>query len=401
MPKHRSPFLAVSLILITALLSAVVRAETSDNTPRQLGSWTNTGNVAFNVALDPVRNIIHFAHTDDGTLFYTNSSDNGTTWREPTAIAEASAPNLTVDRHGNVHLVCKTADGVSYFRRADQQWSTATRFLTPTDGLVKLWAPKIIADGADNIHIIYWVGGKNKQTAYAYKAAGQNEFDPVELWIDKDEIGEGRYGSLTLDHQGNVHIFYASRGKGPAGGHGIDRRIRFKDGSWGEHTRWQGRLLADWSMAAAVDADDVVHITTQRRVPREWKLVYMNNRAAPATLDLRLTTPDIERTETVTDLLVEPNGDIWITMGHRDGPRATTDPTPNIGSYFYFDAATKTWSERTNLSPPGSLNVSAREMGHPQLLRWNGQTHVFYAEKKPDEDWKHWHRILTPPRSSD
>lgn len=88
------------------------------------------------------------------------------------------------------------------------------------------------------------------------------------------------------------------------------------------------------------------------------------------------------------------DGDIWMATGHREGPRKRPETMPNIGAIYHFDASEDIWGDKTNLSPSGYLNVSARQSGYPKLVNFDNHVRLFYFEQAPGESWKLWQRVI-------
>jgi hypothetical protein len=375
--------------------------------PLRVGNWEISQRAVFAVAAHPTGGALHFIYADGNRLHHSHSGDGGVTWSVPQFIASGSAPALAVDRDGTVHVVHE-AEGTtrieyrSYKRGA---WSPARNITTSVPGKpAQTLAPRIAVDGAGHVHVIYWTLWKDQdwkpgsRTAYWRKPAGQDDFDAPILWAHQQEGGNrnARHGALAVDPAGDVHIFYVSNRNNS---HALERRVRFKHGTWGRHDHWPGKLHTDWCIGAAVTADGVVHISAQTRIGDPLHVTYSNNRADPGVLALQ---HDLgwESYETYTSLLAAPNGDLWIATGHIEGKeRANFEPPddlPNIGTVTRYDAAANSWSPRTPLSAPGAINLDARRGNHPQLVLHDGRVRVFYAEQFPGGKWRHWQRLLTP-----
>lgn len=230
--------------------------------------------MGFALATDELRNTIHVVYGEMGVLYYSKSIDGGEIWSGTIRLTEGHAQQIAVDSVGDVHLVYKLDDGIQRieYRTYSKNVLGAPEVLSVSvdNQNARYWAPKIAIDGGDHLHILYWSSGQEGErkgawrTAYCYKPAGADRFDPTELWRDYRNVGLSKYDTITLDSDGNAHMFWASASGGID--HSIEQRIRYKNGDWGDHNRWLSRLTADWSISAAIGEDGVVHVSTQRKV---------------------------------------------------------------------------------------------------------------------------------------
>lgn len=375
------------------------------NTPLRVGDWEIDRRAVFTVAAAPAGADLHFIYAEGSRLQHAHSSDSGLTWSASQSVAAGSAPELAVDHRGVAHLVYEAAGNsrVEYRSYADGKWTDALDITTSVPGKeAQALVPRIVVDGANHVHVLYWTLWKDKdykpgsRAAYWRKPDGASAFEAPTLFSHQREGGNARHGALAVDPAGDLHVFYASN-NGTA--HAIEHRVRHKDGTWGKHDYWRGHLVTDWCIGAAVTTDGVSHLSVQTKVGEHLRVVYANNRADPG---VRTVQHDLgwESYETFTHLLAAPNGDLWIATGHLEHKtKETFEPAadmPNIGTWTRYDRAAGTWSPRAPLSSSDAINLDARRGNHPRLVQQGGRVSVFYAEKLPGGKWRHWQRRLDP-----
>ncbi|MBN1671540.1 MAG: fibronectin type III domain-containing protein [Kiritimatiellae bacterium] len=385
----------------------------------RVGAWEATTNATFDVAADDLRDTIHFVHNNGSNLYYSSSTDGGASWTTDRHIGVGQGPAIAVDHSGTVHLVYEQpryGRKMFYRRYAQGAWSAEQDITTgvPAFPDIRYWAPRVEVDGSNNVHIIYWThpwGGTTEdwdncsRCVYYCKRAGQADFDAPQLWRDKNGTGHALHGALFRDEDGHMHIFYKSY----IGGYNraVERRLRYADGSWGRHDQWASANYIDWCASAAVDSSGTVHFTAQMPVSGKMTLGYWNNRDNAGVLALKYDA-GWETIETYTDLLLEPNGDLWLATGHCEYPDTFVPPEPtgempNIGAYYRYSAASGAWSGRENISPDGYVNLDHRRQNHPRWLRFRNSVRLFFAQKAPGGNWRHWQRTFggdpapTPP----
>ncbi len=386
-----------------ACVFAFVTTVSAASVPQRVGQWELNARAVFAVAAAPQGKTLHFVYVDGGRLHHAQSADGGATWSAPEFVANGSAPVLAVDRSGVAHLVHEAlgTTRIEYRSFTRGAWSPARDITTSVPGNeAQALAPRVAVDGAGHVHVIYWTLWKapdykpGSRTAYWRKPAGQAEFEAPVLLSHRDEGGNARHGALAVDPTGDVHVFYVSHRNFS---HALERRVRHRDGTWGRHDHWLGKLRTDWCIGAAVTADGVVHISAQMRVGERLNVIYSNTRDNPAVLAQQYDL-GWEGYETYTHLLATPKNDLWIVTGHIEHKdRAAFEPpedTPNIGTWTRYDATAHMWSPRTPLSAPGVVNLDTRRGNAPQLVSLDGQVHVFYAERLPGKKWRHWQRRL-------
>lgn len=367
---------------------------------RRVGAWDLDQRAVFAVAAAPAGKSLHFVYAEGSRLHHTRSLDGGGTWSTPEFVTHGNAPELAVDRQGTVQLVYE-ADGnrrVEYRSLASGNAWTPPRDLT--QGVPgresRAMVPRVAIDGADHVHVIYWTlwqGGDWKpgsRTVYWRKPAGAADFEPPVLWGHQRAGGNARYGTLTVDPAGDLHVFYATNVNMS---HAIERRIRRRDGTWGQHDCWRGQLVADWCIGAAVTADAVAHLTVQSKLNDGLHVFYANTATDAAARTLQHDF-GAENYDTVTQLLATPNGDLWFAAGHLEHRENAPDLRLNVATWAHFTASTGRWSERTRVSMSGAINLDARRGNHPRLVLLDGQVQLFYAEQRPGEKWRHWQRRL-------
>lgn len=371
---------------------------------RRVGTWELDKRAVFAVAAAPAGKQLDFVYAAGSKLYHARSMDGGETWTTPEFVANGNAPELAVDRQGTVHLVYEADNNRRIESRSlvnGDAWTPARDLTHGVPGREsRAMAPRVAIDGAGHVHVIYWTlwqGADWKpgsRTVYWRKPAGASDFEPPLLWSHQREGGNARYGTLTIDPAGDLHVFYATNNNMT---HAIERRIRHRDGTWGRHDLWGGQLVADWCIGAAVTADGVAHLTVQSKLNDGLHVFYANTRTDPAS---RILQHDFgpENYDTVTQLLAMPNDDLWFAAGHMEHRDNTPDKSPNsplnLASWAHFTAAKGTWSERTPVSMPGAINLDARRGNHPRLVLCDGKVLLFYAEQRLGEKWRHWQRRL-------
>lgn len=379
-------------------------AVSSAEPARRIGTWELDQRAVFAVAAAPAGKQLHFVYADGTKLHHTQSPDGGGTWSTPEFVGNGNAPELAVDRQGTVHLVYE-ADGNRRVEYRSQMTGNAwTPALDLTHGLPgresRAMVPRVAVDGADHVHVIYWTlwhGADWKpgsRTVYWRKPSGASAFESPILWGHQRDGGNARYGTLAVDPAGDLHVFYATNNNMS---HAIERRIRFRDGTWGQHDLWRGQLVADWCIGAAVTDDGVAHLTVQSKLNEGLHVFYANTRTDPLVRTLQHDFGP-ENYETVTQLLATPNGDLWFAAGHIEHrenlPDKSPDVQPNVATWARFTADTGKWTERRRVSSPDAINLDARRGNHPRLILIEGQVFIFFAEQRPGEKWRHWLRRI-------
>ncbi len=232
---NRSLLLGLFLATLAALPAAPAPGISA---PLRVGPWEPKSRATFAVAGEPAGARLHFVFRDGVRLHHAISSDEGATWTPPAFVAEGSGQVMAIDRAGTVHLVSEShaSDRIEYRTFSRGIWSSAQDIsATVPGGAAQLLAPRIAIDGTGNVHVIYWTlwkgdGWKDgSRCVYRYKPAGRAEFEPPVLWRDQAEKGYAKYGALAVDPAGDLHIFYAA---GLFMRHGIERRVRHRDGTW-------------------------------------------------------------------------------------------------------------------------------------------------------------------------
>ena len=313
----------------------------------------------FDVASDSARTTMHFAWRSGEILSYAASRDGGVTWSPPRVIATAmrGGVRMAVDSRGVLHVVYATGKaGMPRERIGSLVWHRAwdgKRWTEPVEALqvkpvegaeYQVSAPRIAIDGKDNVHVIGWKlihDDRNWKTrmrcAYARKPRGRRAFEPAEEFsLGRDQEGGGGTGDIVTDHSGDVHLFYV--GYGPSRWQ-TTHFVRRKTGEWSGKVDVFRGAGTDFGIRAAVDRDRVLHIagqTVSYQNPKPWLPVYwtyFNNRANPDEIQPVHQVADVW--EFGTDLLLRPNGDVWISRGHWQ----KDEPFPWMGRYMRLDAA--------------------------------------------------------------
>ena len=391
----------VGLILMaTLVLSGAILAGPNirDFSDTRVGNWSLDSSGGFAVVAGEEQKKLHFAYWTKDRLNYSRSLDGGKTWSDPVPIAGSiRMAALAVDRQERVHVAYATTSHELHYRSYSAGvWGDPVNLTAGIDGgRVTTVGPRLAIDGNDNVHLLYWSvwrsgdpnWRKGSRAVYCYKRAGSDRFDAPQLWANQPNTpgGYGKHGALSADAQGNMHLFYLTGDRAADGKilSAIERRIRRTDGTWDpSHDVWPLKDdLCDWSLAAALDRLDVVHLSAHRRVSREGaEIVYLNNRNNPGAL-VEVHNAGFEPWESWTDILVEPAGDVWIATAHKTDTPDKPDEFGARGSYYRYNANEGRWTARILLPAKDDANLDSRNYSHPRLIRFNGKVHLFYARK--------------------
>lgn len=368
----------------------------------------------FDVASDSARKTMHFTWRSGEILSYIASRDGGATWSPPVVIANSvrGGIRMAVDSKGILHLVYATRKddmpreriGARVWHRAwnGKQWTEPLEVLKVKpveDTRFQVSAPRVAIDGNDHVHVIGWkLVHDDKEwkirmrCAYARKPQGKPEFEPTEEFsLGRNQEGGGGTGDIVTDPVGDVHLFYVCYRPNRWSTTHFFRR---KTGEWGEKVDVFRGTSTDFGMRAAVDRDGVIHIAGQvvsYQNPKPWLPVYwtyFNNRAKADDIQPVHQISDVW--EYGTDLLVRPNGDVWVSRGHWQ----KDEPYPWMGRYMRLDAASGKWSEPVNLSPEGYRNADFKYNQVPRFTVYGGKVRIFYAEAPPNGPFRFLQRIL-------
>ena len=210
------------------------------------------------VLLDPAKTL-HIIWTEGassfGQIFYIQHRvDSG--WGEPTLIGQGSFPLMTVDIHGQLHLIHYVFNPNAYFPPAAlyyrtlpanaATWSPATRLFeelvtyhglaATSDGTVHLWiilpgegdkkslgyltfpvtkpmpvlkSAQLLVEANDFVELITWVGSDN--TVYGYLSASPSPYylekRADQLWTIELVFGNYSWRRMALDQAGTLHGF--------------------------------------------------------------------------------------------------------------------------------------------------------------------------------------------------
>lgn len=430
MKSSLAPTVAFSLLLIFVIRSAGAEPAAPQTPPpglpyanRRVGHIEVSRSPDFDVVADAGRKRLHLVWRDGGTIKHTFSTNGGDTWTQPAVAVETGAaggPRVAVDSVGRLHLAYGATkagarhariDGRTFYTALhDGSWSTPIEALVPTSLTYdfQIVGPRVAVDGRDHVHVIGWVLAnsddwqRDSRCAYARKPAGGGPFEPTLLFsYGKDGDGGARHGALATDPAGDVHIFYASYNRNarpplkPATTTHFTRR---KDGQWGAKVDLFCSTATDFGMSATVDAHGVVHIAGQdasawSRSKNPDALIYWSyfNNAGEGG-ELKPVHRVDDNWEYGADLLLAPNGDIWLSRGNwqQDGP------FPWLGRYVRLDSATGRWTEPESLSAPGFKNADGKYGQVPKFAFHEGRVHLFYAEQAPGGPFKFQQRTFSP-----
>ncbi len=381
---------------------------------------------SFDVAVDPVRNLIHFVysqtHSSAVNVYYVRSADGGETWSEPERMpGNGKETRIAVDSSGTLHMVYATnsknlfdESEVWYRTRSlDGRWSDpiAIQGLPEPDGQsFAVMGPRIAVDLQDNVHVIAWKWCNNITTwpdylhrmrcIYTRKQAGQAQFDPVQEFAflkDRPDLGGGSHGDLAVDPTtGDLHIVYAGFSRryhsSIRNGWRLNHLVRHPDGTWADTVDlWDGGTT-DYGIAIDVDARGTVHLASFHqpdpdadRPPKYW--AYYNNAASPSRLDLIRYEPD---DWSIVVGLEEVNGSIFLSRVNVNGQNID----PWRASYMWYDAANAQWNGPAALSPSGYRNGGYRHGSAPKFAEIGDRVVMFYAEQAPGESFKFFQKVL-------
>jgi hypothetical protein len=355
----------------------------------------------FDVLADELHSLIHFVYRNDATLYYMKSADGGEEWTAPASIGEGQSARLAVDTGGTIHMAYATGgrkEDKSWYRQlSGDQWSEPT----PVTSLnaVEVIAPRIAVDGSNGVHVIGWMFPKipadkdwkeYTRCLYMRKPAGQIQFEaPEEFGPNKHPkaFGGGGSGDIFVDPNGDVHIAYTCWTPGWMTTH----FVRSKEGKWkGRIDLWRS-TTSDFCLSGAVDKDGVVHLSgfdvQGKNPPMHW--AYFNN-----SIDRQALTMmhgEDEDWELGTDLLLTPEGDIWISSGNWSNE---SNFNPLRGRIMHYNAKSKKWSKPEDLSVKGFRNLDGRHGQTPKFIYYGGKVRVFYAEGKPQNDFTFFQKLL-------
>lgn len=375
----------------------------------------------FDVTSDPLRKILHLVWRDAGSIKHAFSKDGGAEWSPTEMVVPADAaggPRIAVDSRGRLHLVYGVVkagakhsriDGRTFYTAlTDGNWSPPEEALIPASlpYEFQVLGPRIAVDGRDNVHVIAWMLASgsddwqmNSRCAYSRKPATGGGFEQTLLFsYGRNGEGGARYGDLVTDAAGDVHIFFASHNRHalpPLKRATTTHFVRHQDGRWGAKVDLFCSTATDFGMSAAVDGRGVIHIAGQdasgwsRKNPDaliHWS--YFNNAAKSDELKPMHRIDD--DWEYGADLLLAPNGDIWMSRGNwqQDGP------FPWLGRYARRDATTGRWTEPENVSAAGFKNADSKYGQVPKFVFHDRQVHLFYAEQAPGEAFKFQQRTF-------
>ena len=407
--------LSISLLLFAAALPGAAPPPWSSTLSVGAMQVPYESHPDFDVAADDARKLIHFVWRCDETLRHISSRDGGKTWSAPQVIAEPmrGGPRAAVDGAGMLHVVYPTPKediprdriGGRVWHRAwdGKRWTQPVEVLKVvpiTDVKYQVSTPRITVDGNDNVHVLGWKlvsDPKDWKTrmraAYARKLKGKAEFEPtLEFSLARDGEGGGGSGDITTDPKGDVHLFYVSFRPGKFSTTHFSRR---KTGEWSEKVDVFVDTSTDFGLSTAVDRDGVLHVAGQcvtwsnpkPFLPISW--TYYNNRADRSQLEPVHKIDDLW--EYGAELLLAPNGDVWMIRGHwqKGEPLFAMQ-----GRYVRMDARTGKWSEPVNLSPEGYRNADWKYGQVPKFAMYGGKVRIFYAEAPPDGAFKFLQRIF-------
>ncbi|MDR4506283.1 MAG: exo-alpha-sialidase [Candidatus Scalindua sp.] len=364
----------------------------------QVGTIQVSNDVAFQAVASS--NTLYFVYNQDDKLYLSKSADGGTTWSSPQLASHLNTNkkfSLAVDSTGKLHLVYSTSNGSASWYRSNSsgKWNSPVLMNDTPD--FQDTAPVVAVDGNDNVHVILWSYPTDWQNTnwkaesrivYRLKIAGQEDFDAPEFWkAGFGSLGAGN-GTIEISSQGDVHFLYVGLASSNSN-NAVERRILHKNGTWdSRHDIFPKIYIGDYAISGAVGSDEVLHMAIFEAAPTPKGVGYFKSTQPNV---LKKVWQKYEYWEANTDILVAPNGDVWMTSANH--PFGTMhDPEEYLASYWHYDKSSRTWSSRMHVSEADYTNVDHTHFGQPKLLLYNGNVLMFYAEKAPGSNFKFYQR---------
>ena len=385
---------------ISNVATVTVTVNTSTSGIIQVGSIQVSNNVAFQAVASS--NTLYFVYNQDGKLYLSKSTDGGTTWSSPQLASHLNTNkkfSLAVDSTGKLHLVYSTSNGSASWYRSNSSGKWNSPVLMNDTANFQDTAPVVAVDGNDNVHVILWSYPTDWQNTnwkagsrivYRRKIAGQANFEAPEFWkAGFGSLGAGN-GTIEISSQGDVHFLYVGLASSNSN-NAVERRIRRKNGTWdSRHDIFPKIYIGDYAISGAVGSDEALHMAIFEAAPTPKGVGYFKSTQPNV---LKKVWQKYEYWEANTDILVAPNGDVWMTSANHPFGNMH-DPEEYLASYWYYDKSARTWTSRMHVSKANYTNVDHTHFGQPKLLLYNGNVLMFYAEKAPGSNFKFYQRTF-------
>ncbi len=390
----KSSFLPVICALVCRSGQLAVRAAPITSAVHQVGQiavpWGEYPDL--DVVSDNGRSAIHLVVCGNDALYYLKSSACGEKWSAAESIGEGCAPRLALDSGGVVHMAYATERTGDYCKRVWYRsrslagtWSAALEIPYPhpsgSNATTRMCAPRIAVDGDDHAHVICWQfrdSGADPwydwtSLVYARKRSGQSSFDAaLEFSYAKDQTGgAGGADDIMTDNDGNVHLFYRSKGGSTWY---ITHFMRQKGGAWSSWVRTYPIGAHDWSLMVDQASNGTFYMSLVQ-LPGTIRWSIFDNSANPTNF-VRSKYVDDDEHHSGTTIMVGPGGDIW--SAYYNG--ATSSTWPDRAAFLHYDASDSTWDGPTDFSVPGRVNVYGRHGQVPKWTVYEGRVRCFYAE---------------------
>jgi hypothetical protein len=216
-------------VILLLILSVPLYAQGSYPDSASLIGYTHTSISALCGSQISVRDSQGWIHvvwafswylSDSSEIFYSHSTDNGTTWSSmvnisQTGIQRAYAPALAIDSQDNLHCTWNQYDehsesfDVFYSRYDGQSWSQPVNISLHghQEGFSLL--SSLVVDSKDNIHAVW---DKSEWGGYdVYYSFYNDTIWSTPLQLSQSE-SEDKTPALTVDENDNLHVVWAYNG---------------------------------------------------------------------------------------------------------------------------------------------------------------------------------------------
>jgi len=214
--------------------------------------------------------------TGSGDLYYTQSTDGGTTWsafESITTTVESWPGDMAIGPDGTVHVAWVDVEGTKSHRLKYGRRESAENW-SDSDVEAGLALPPDPAMGVDGNYIyIVWqkrVGEQdNPNIWYGHKAITGTIW--TTQWITDTDVSS-LAPDVAMDGNGNVHVVWQEQVN--------DGTIWYSKGSWSGTFGWSAPITVSESLtgcvtpAIAVGSDDYVHIVWGQYISDDEQYVY-------------------------------------------------------------------------------------------------------------------------------
>lgn len=298
------------------------------------------------LAID-ARDVYHLVYTtSDGSVFYSQSSDLGASWRQPIRAAgvegasqATSAPDVATDSGGIIYLSWTENEagtnwgpaGVWFGRSVDggQTWSNAVRLSQGTG----YGAPDLLADAQGNIHAL-WIGDLSVGGRFYRWSTNRGQDWGKTMEVAPISIrGYAGKGTLLEDSLGQIHAIYAGFG---ADGEAI-RTSSYLDGVWTEPVRISASIPDSQQPSAIIEGGRRVHVVWAEY--RKGEIWYGSYDIADAPRGERQTSVTVLQPAATS----RPEVAVTATMQQALAGFASAEPTVTA-SFATAQPVTSSWS---------------------------------------------------------